>query len=662
MRLILVFLLAGLSLHAQDDQSEPIQLKATPENFERAMSFVNPTARQVDTIIQLSIEYSFLNEDTCIILGLQSVEVSKNLEDLSSHAKALLELGDTYRIFGDLGEGEKLIEKGKKIYEDLEDKGQIAYANMKLGAVMKNRGDDQAAINYYLSALETWEIQKDSQKIIMPYINIGAAFQSLRRLRKAEQYYLKALEFANHLKDNRGKMYVLNNQAIVYTDFANRFLSKADSFPDTDKVFRDSADLYSDKAIDFYQQSLALANEMNDKSSIIRSLGNLANAYFSKSNYSEALSLSKQAETLSADLGDNNSTLSIKTMLTKSYFYTDQMDQAIAYGENAVKIARDKGMERHQAEANNLLYQIYKKLGSFEKALSNYESFKAYNEKLIDDKRNKAIAEVEEKYQSVQKEKQILEQNNEILELEKTNAKISRQRNLYTGSAGLLVVFGFLGFQINRIRRERNDKKAFAEALINAQEEDRKRIARDLHDGVGQSLLLIKKQLETSNETGLANQKIITDTLEEVRSISRDLHPFQLEKFGLTATLTDAIQKVDASTDLFITKELENIDGLLSEKAEINIFRTIQEALNNIIKHSEASAAKVTLNTQGEEVLIKIQDNGKGFDHELAVVKSKSLGLRTMYERISNIGGKLKIERGTPKGTIIDIKIPKTQK
>lgn len=226
----------------------------------------------------------------------------------------------------------------------------------------------------------------------------------------------------------------------------------------------------------------------------------------------------------------------------------------------------------------------------------------------------------------------------------------------------LVSILGFFGFQLNKTRKERNDKKAFAEALIFAQEEERKRIARDLHDGIGQSLLLIKKQMASTHETTVENQKMISETLEEVRSISRDLHPFQLEKFGLTAAITEAINKVENSTELFITKESSNIDKLLTAKAEINLFRTIQEAMSNIVKHANATAAKISIQADTNGILVKIQDNGKGFDHELKLAKSKSLGLRTMHERVSSIGGQLNIEKGSPKGTTIVIKVPIKEK
>ena len=230
-------------------------------------------------------------------------------------------------------------------------------------------------------------------------------------------------------------------------------------------------------------------------------------------------------------------------------------------------------------------------------------------------------------------------------------------KTVYVGLV-LFIAYSLVRSRINKLKREKEEEKAFSEALIFAQEEERKRIARDLHDGVGQSILLIKKQAEATSQTNQINQELISNTLEEIRSISRDLHPFQLEKFGLTATIKSAIQKVEKSSDLFITSNVDNIDQVLTSKGEINLYRTIQEALNNIVKHSEASAAMVEIVKSTGSIHIQIKDNGIGFEPQNQIQISNSLGLRTMHERISTLGGEIKIEPSKPKGTVVTIHLP----
>ncbi len=298
--------------------------------------------------------------------------------------------------------------------------------------------------------------------------------------------------------------------------------------------------------------------------------------------------------------------------------------------------------------------EIHKAMGRADLALPFLESAMERLKNKIGNDTKQAIADAETKYQTAEKEK-------EILELAIANDRISKQRNLVMGGGIILGLLGFFGYRLNKVNKDRNDKKAFAEALIFAQEEERKRIGRDLHDGIGQSLLLIKKQMDNTAGVTLENQQMITATLEEVRSISQDLHPFQLDKFGLTATISDMVLKIEQSTDLFITREIDDIDNMLDPKSEIHLYRTIQEALSNIVKHAGATAAKISVNNRPDNIQVSILDNGKGFDLELAVVTSKSLGIRTMHERISAIGGKLKIEKGEASGTQVNITVSKSK-
>jgi signal transduction histidine kinase len=328
--------------------------------------------------------------------------------------------------------------------------------------------------------------------------------------------------------------------------------------------------------------------------------------------------------------------------------YADALQHAQVGYAIVEKDIRAGNLENFEEE----LFLIYKAMGEPKLALPLLEKAMERLKNRIGQDTKNAIADAETKYRTAEKEKQ-------ILELEITNEKISSQRNYIMSGGLLLSLFGFFGYRLNKVQKDRNDKKAFAEALIYAQEEERKRIARDLHDGVGQSLLLIKKQLSENTGVTLENQRMISDTLEEVRSISQDLHPFQLEKFGLTNTINDMVDKVEKSTDIFVTKEMDDIDNILPPKAEIHLYRTIQEALSNILKHAGATAAKVSIKNKPAGLEVVIQDNGKGFDLEMAVVASKSLGIKTMHERISSIGGHLKISHGENGGTQININIPK---
>jgi len=658
MRSLIYFFVTNIFFSLNAFSQEGIKMSPTEEYFNYFMGLSEPSSRQLDSMIELSIAYSFTNEDSCLLLGVKSVELSRTISERQIIAKALVELGDSYRIFGKLEEGKRLLEEGKGIYEDLGIRGQVATANNKLGALNVNQGNYETAINFYLDALETWQELKDSQNIIKPYINIGAVFKNLGRLEKAEEYYDKAIEWSDIINDDRAKMYVYNNRALVYDDKIRYFQNQSDLDSSKTEIMEDSINIYREKALNNYEMGLVLAKEIKDNRSILRFLGNLAGLKNSLGEYEDAIQHSHEAESYYDKTGSVVSIVQNKANQSKAYRLAGRIQESIRYGEEALKIGKEYGVGKFTAFANEQLYESYKKAGNFRLAMKNLEEMKTFTDKLEDDLRNKAIAEVETKYQTAEKEKQILQQEKDILTLEQSKVKAERQRNFTFGGTLLLGMLGFFGYRFNAIRKDRNDKKEFAEALIYAQEEERKRIARDLHDGIGQSLLLIKKQMDLNQQATNENRELITETLEEVRTISRDLHPIQLEKFGLTAVIHEAIDRVSRSTDIFMTKEIEDINGLFSMKENINVFRTVQEALSNMVKHSEATAGKVTIKKLNDEVSIVVQDNGIGFNQEVQMVISKSLGLRTMNERISSLGGNLKIKRGANRGTIVEIIIP----
>lgn len=646
-------------IYAQSGSALPERLQPNTENFKWAMAISDPTADQLDTITRLCMYYSQVNLDSSQILGNRAVNLGGNHTDQSQHAQALLQLGYATGKAGDLDAAEKLLLKGKSIYESLGIEGKIANANNKLGEIYTQKGEFDAALKHYLSAAETWEILKDSQSLFMPYLNISQVFYRINQDDKVEEYNAKALKWAEITNNERGKMMTTANAGIFLHEKGDSYYEMADTDSLNSQIYKDSAFLFFGRALKDYSTAVSMARKTKNKGAEVYFLSNMMVLKMSMDDPAGALELGRKAEPIAQELGGVLSILRIQLSMTRALRLTGQAQESVTYGEKVLKVASENGIDKEQRLAHMHLHKSYKGLGDFEKSLEHFEKFQASIGERDRIEKVEAIAEIESKFQTAEKEKQILEQKNDILELESANSKIEKQRNYLIGGGLFLGLLGFLGFRLSKVQKDRNDKKAFAEALMFGQEEERKRIARDLHDGIGQSLLLMKKQLVSNHTVTLENQNLITHTLDEVRSISRDLHPFQLEKFGLTATINEAILKIENSTDLFITKEIENIDQLFSDKAEINIYRTIQEAFNNIVKHSEATAAKINIQSVDNDVFMKIQDNGKGFDHELAIVTSKSLGLRTMYERIAGIGGKLKIEKGATKGTIIEISIPK---
>lgn len=206
----------------------------------------------------------------------------------------------------------------------------------------------------------------------------------------------------------------------------------------------------------------------------------------------------------------------------------------------------------------------------------------------------------------------------------------------------------------NKASQKRNE--AYTHNLLKAQEDERIRVARELHDSVGQKLMLLTKKTKTIGNSEM--ESLAGNTLEELRSISRGLHPANLEKLGATAAIRTLIDEVDANTDIFFSYEIDNIDHLLSKEDALHLYRIIQEVLNNMVKHAEAKSASITIEKKTENIETIISDNGKGF---LILDKTKSttsLGMKTLVERAKILHSKIDIKSQLNQGTTVTLITP----
>ena len=205
--------------------------------------------------------------------------------------------------------------------------------------------------------------------------------------------------------------------------------------------------------------------------------------------------------------------------------------------------------------------------------------------------------------------------------------------------------------------------------LIEKQEDERSRIAQEMHDSIGQGLLFIKNHVSIMleedfeiSETEINLKQIssyISGLLKTTREISHNLRPPELDRLGLTETLDTLLQNLRESTSLKVTGELDNIDGMINRELEINIVRIVQETLGNIVKHSDATECSINVGKQTENIFINISDNGKGFDPVLAgEKKSTGLGLSGIAERVRILGGTFDLKSEVGQGTKIEIILP----
>lgn len=238
----------------------------------------------------------------------------------------------------------------------------------------------------------------------------------------------------------------------------------------------------------------------------------------------------------------------------------------------------------------------------------------------------------------------------------------------FTGAAGLL---GWtLEARLRRARRERAARQSFAHRLLESQEDERKRIAGELHDSLGQDVLVIKNRAllglrDPAVTTQAAEQlgeisKLASHTLEEVREISRNLRPYQLDRLGLTKALQAKVAEVSRASDVPINTQIDPIDRLLVPSLEIHFYRIVQELLNNLVKHSHAATATLTVQHRPPKIILTLEDDGRGFDATLLdqATPRHGLGLTDIAERIRLLNGTARCDSRPAAGTRWVIEIP----
>jgi PAS domain S-box-containing protein len=216
------------------------------------------------------------------------------------------------------------------------------------------------------------------------------------------------------------------------------------------------------------------------------------------------------------------------------------------------------------------------------------------------------------------------------------------------------------------IVREQHARIEYTLQLIASQEAERKRIAAELHDSMGQNLLLIKnlaQMIERTPEAAPVFEQVATINhlarlcIDEARQISRDLHPYQLDHLGLKRALEAMVEHSAQASSIEFTSKFEAVDDLFAGDAAMNLYRVVQESMNNILKHSQARHVNIRLERDIHEVVLRIDDDGIGFTVD-AVGRRKGLGLKNISERVRMIGGRLAMVSAPGQGTRIEAVFP----
>lgn len=552
--------------------------------------------------------------------------------------------------------------------------------SLLLGGLYLKRGRAMAKINLtqsiedYTLALKNFAAS-DTLNKADAYLFRGQSYSSMGKFVRASENLTKAYTLYEEKKEYAYMIYA--QQGIINMFSMNGFYDKAKKERDVlinkmELLELDSylAGEYYNQAIDYRKQgqreleyaSLLKAENLYDKSpsnnSVFLGIHSMLIVYYcDNAQFDEAKKHLDFLEALdynfSGDISSEINYLAGKAAYLKAI---GQLEPALKLAQEKLELAVQLGIEDEIMASHILLSEIYFKMGNLSKSIESMQAASAIKDVIYTKSNANALVYYQTLYETEKQEKELVKKNADISLLEKDN-EVFKKAALFGGIA-ILLFFGVILLYRNQRHLKSNKllQEKFSQELLVSQENERRRISKDLHDGIGQQLLVIKNKLRLAGDED--TKKMVNDTIEEVRSISRDLYPFQLQEMGITKAIEYTIDQIDENTTLFISAEIDNIDNLFSKDDEVNIFRIIQEGLSNILKHAQAKAGKVSVKRFPNKLLISIKDNGSGFEFSDKYQNPKTLGLKTIFERTKVLNGQMKITSKKDNGTTLEFKFP----
>lgn len=534
---------------------------------------------------------------------------------------------------------------------------------------------------YYDRALHNFKVHLKNQDVIEDLINSGRLY---RRIKDDYGFYKARLALANFYIHEE----IFLSEALELTEEAYEYYAEnenpheaAISVTQLGKVYQKK--LEYEEAINFVDKGLKASIELGDVEMELQNRLLITQLFSNLGNVENVISQGEYIINKEKELGLNLVSAEVYFLLGSTLILDDQLTKAKDYLKKSVAI--NTAVNDLSYEANSLLSKAFYSLDSVESAFSHLQRANEITTELYNQEKF-ALANVSAvKYQSSEKEKVIRELKEDI---SISDVKLTQRTRLFLIVATIallsaLVFYNYIRSQRQRLKMERilgKQKEEIAQQKINelesslkienlesmvlGQEAERTRISQDLHDSLGGSLSTLKLQydaLQLDHEDlseDVSFNKImgmIDDACTEVRDIARNLKPIALEKLGLTAALKDLINRYSIKDELEISMHTHQIDGVLSKEAKLHVYRIIQELLNNALKHADASEIQVQLNKLEEELIIMVEDNGNGFDHQNA---KQGLGLGNLQSRVNVLRGEMEIDSSPDRGTSVTVHIP----
>lgn len=582
----------------------------------------------------------------------QALQISIEKNDQFQISKSKNNLGIVNRDLGNFEKAKLLSSEALSTNDSL----LKASAYNNIGVVNRNLAKYDEALKNYLNALDIYQAKNMKSEEATTYNSIGLVYSYNGINKKAVEYHLKAKDIFERLDNKKGISEVYNNIAIIYAN-----------------------DGELDKALNYFKHSLEIEETLDDKKGMAESVNNVGVVYYYLNEIDSALVYFRKSLAIEKSIGDMAGISASYNNLANVLIETERLNGTKAYIDSAMHFAQNSKIAVDIESALDNYSKYYEAKNDTKTALRYFKELVVFRDSLLNIKTNEKITELEIEYQTEKKEKEILSQRADLAEQE---LELNEKNTQLLGLAVLAVILSLLGYLFYSQQRLKNTQlikeNELKDALLkietqNRLQEQRLRISRDLHDNIGAQLTFIISSLDNLKYGFKLPEKLsdklktisefTTTTIYELRDTIWAMNKNEISLEDLQSRISNFIDKANLTSNTvkfnFITNTSEMDCFKLSSVQGMNVYRIIQEAINNALKYAEAHTITVDFNYSKNLLKVNIIDDGKGFDIENEQLGN---GIHNMKKRALEISGEISVISNKNQGTHIQLLIHNLKK
>ena len=613
---------------------------------------------QLNQWIKEGLNMESVNSDSALLIYKKVIRQAEKINYQPALAKGYHYAGIMYAVNGNMDSAMLYYNNAVSLYRRLNDLSSLGRTYMNIANIYQYKGEYKEAIPIYFRSVNFLEAAKDTSRLSAAYANLGNIFQDLNQFDKASHYFLLSIDFANAIKDSLRLGNAVINMGAMESTRGNY-----------------------DTALVYFKRALNIASHLKNNEMTRDALADVGDTYIKQGKSDLGKDYLKKALVYAREINYPYDIAQILITLGKNAVEKNSADEAMKYLSEAVTIADSLHLNKLLAGAYEQLSKLKYDQHNYQEAYNYYTLFKKYNDTVFNEDMARQIDETESKYQVHKKQ-------DSILLLQKStqlqNLELHKRRNLNIALiAGctallLLIVLSFINFKrknqllkqseelkTQRIREMEKQQQIMAmQSVIQGQEEERGRLARDLHDGVGGLLSGVKLSMSNmkgnvflSAENAQSFNNVISQldqSIAELRRVSHNMMPEALVRYGLKEALENYCENLNISGKIKVQLQTYGMEKRMDQNTEIVIYRIIQELLNNIIKHAEADNVLIQLVREAHHFNLTVEDDGKGFDVNDLENKSGA-GLANIRARAAYLNGSMDIVSKEGEGTSVNI-------